>query len=274
MLTITPSWRGHIRDWERTLRAAGRPESTRKLRCYQLRRFAADHPRLQLRHVTGDHLLDWMTARDWGLETRRNYRASLRLFFAWAHATGKISHNPAHALPTVRPARAVPRPAPDTVVRGALAVADKRVYTAIVVIAATGMRRFEAAKIHTEDLERGMDGWQLRIRGKGGHGRIVPVSDRIATIIRSHPEGFVFPGRIDGHLSPAYLGKLISRVLGPGWTPHTLRHRYASVAYSVDRDIRAVQELLGHSSVATTQIYTAVPDDARRRAASAAEIAA
>lgn len=57
-------------------------------------------------------------------------------------------------------------------------------------------------------------------------------------------------------------------------TTHTLRHRFASAAYRADRDIRAVQELLGHASVATTQIYTAVPDDAVRRAAGVAAVRA
>lgn len=72
--------------------------------------------------------------------------------------------------------------------------------------------------------------------------------------------------------APAHVGKLISRTLPAGWTTHTLRHRFASQAYAVDRDIRAVQELLGHASVVTTQIYTAIPDNARRRAAAGADL--
>ncbi|WP_022899139.1 tyrosine-type recombinase/integrase, partial [Humibacter albus] len=80
----------------------------------------------------------------------------------------------------------------------------------------------------------------------------------------------LFPGRVDGHLSAAYVSKLISRALPEGVTAHPLRHRFASRAYAAERDIRAVQELLGHASVATTQIYTAVPDAALRRAALAA----
>jgi site-specific recombinase XerD len=80
----------------------------------------------------------------------------------------------------------------------------------------------------------------------------------------------VFPGQVNGHLTSGYVSKLVSDALPPGWTAHTLRHRFASVAYSADRDIRAVQELLGHASVATTQIYTAIPKDALRRAVNAA----
>lgn len=58
------------------------------------------------------------------------------------------------------------------------------------------------------------------------------------------------------------------------WTAHTLRHRFASTAYAGSRDIRTVQELLGHSSVATTQIYTAVPDGSIRATAMLAQLAA
>ena len=80
--------------------------------------------------------------------------------------------------------------------------------------------------------------------------------------------------RTGGHLAPATVGIMVARELPGDWTCHTLRHRFASVAYRQDRDIRAVQELLGHTSVTTTQIYTAVPDGAKRRAAAAAYIVA
>jgi len=65
------------------------------------------------------------------------------------------------------------------------------------------------------------------------------------------------------------VGRIMSDALGgprSGWTAHTLRHRFATRAYAGDRDILSVQQLLGHSSVATTQRYTAPPDDALRKA--------
>jgi len=67
-----------------------------------------------------------------------------------------------------------------------------------------------------------------------------------------------------------WLGKLIARYLPDGWTPHKLRHRFATVAYGDAHDLRAVQQLLGHASVATTQVYVAVRGDAVTTAASAA----
>jgi len=67
-----------------------------------------------------------------------------------------------------------------------------------------------------------------------------------------------------------WVAKLASRFLPTGWSLHTLRHRFATRAYAADRDIIAVQRLLGHTSVTTTQRYTNPPDNAMRQAAAAA----
>ena len=64
----------------------------------------------------------------------------------------------------------------------------------------------------------------------------------------------------DGSTSPAYLGKIVTRWLPGAFSTHSLRHRCGSVAYAGTRDLRAVQELLGHASPATTAIYTRVPE--------------
>ena len=69
--------------------------------------------------------------------------------------------------------------------------------------------------------------------------------------------GWLFPGQVDGHLSPDYVGTLLRRLLGRGYSAHTLRHRFASRAYAGTRDLLAVQNLLGHSKPETTQRYIA-----------------
>lgn len=135
--------------------------------------------------------------------------------------------------------------------------------------ASAGLRCREIALVHSDDLVRDLAGWSLIVHGKGDRTRHVPLTEDLALELRTY-EGWVFPGQIDGHLSAAYVSKLLSRVL-PGATAHQLRHRFATRAYQLGgRDIRAVQELLGHASVATTQIYTGVDQDSLRRAALAA----
>lgn len=125
-----------------------------------------------------------------------------------------------------------------------------------------GLRRGEVARAATEDVLTGPHGAALRIRGKGGRVRLVPMPDDLAAAVLARPAGYVFPGR-DGreHLSPDWVGVSVGRLLPPGWTMHSLRHYFASRAYSVAHDILVVQRLLGHSSVATTQVYCHVPDD-------------
>lgn len=84
------------------------------------------------------------------------------------------------------------------------------------------------------------------------------------------PHGYLFRGADDGHLSPRWFGKLMASALPDHWTAHTLRHRFATRAYRGSRNLRAVQALLGHSSVATTERYTAVDVDEIRAAAMSA----
>lgn len=87
-------------------------------------------------------------------------------------------------------------------------------------------------------------------------------------ILRPHLTftGWAFPSRTGLHLVPATVGDLIERALGDPWTAHTLRHSFASRAYAVSHDMRAVQVLLGHASLLTTQLYVAAEQDAMQAA--------
>lgn len=251
------------------MRSAGRPDTTIYLRTSHIHRFARE---------TGvgpwdadlDGMVNWLGSNGWAQETRRSHRGSLRAFYGWAHVAGRMRTNPAALLPPVKVPRGKPRPAPEGTYRRAAATARPREALMLRLAAHTGLRRAEVARVHTRDVEDDLIGCSLRVKGKGGRVRRVPLLDDIAAEIRSHPPGFVFPGQIAGHLSPAHVGRLVSRSLPDGWTAHNLRHRFAGQAYAVDRDIRAVQELLGHASVVTTQIYTPVPPGALRSAVNGA----
>lgn len=138
------------------------------------------------------------------------------------------------------------------------------------VAAHTGMRCCELAVLHRDDVHGPRGLRSLLVHGKGGKQRVLPISDYLALRILDH-EGYVFPGQIDGHLSAGYVSKLLSRALAGLATGHQLRHRYATDSLRRSGgNLRVVQELLGHSSVATTQVYTAVDDGELRRAAIAA----
>lgn len=151
----------------------------------------------------------------------------------------------------------------------AIAAADSRVRLMLRLAAEACLRRAEVAKVHRHDLTRGPFGAELLVHGKGAKLRVVPISDDLAEAIAC-ADGWLFPGDDDGHLSPRYVGDLVGDVLPAGWTMHKLRHRFATRAYRGTRNLRAVQTLLGHSSVATTERHTAVDSDEIRAAMMAA----
>lgn len=150
------------------------------------------------------------------------------------------------------------------------AAVDPRLSLALRVAVETGMRRGEITRLRPSDvIGRAGDYW-IHVVGKGGHERTVPIDDELAEILLAVPTEYVFTDRKGDPLTVDHLGKLIARSLPEGWTAHTLRHRYATAAYQASRDLRAVQELLGHASPTTTAIYTKVANNSLRSVARAA----
>lgn len=216
--------------------------------------------------MTELELLTYAAGQSWAPETRRARRQSLLEFFDWGiqREHWDMTSNPAAALPHIQAQIGRPRPAPADAIKFAEVVADQREHLMIALAADHGLRRAEIAQVHTDDVIRDFVGWSLIVHGKGGRQRTVPLDDAIASELRQ-ARGYAFPGRINGHLSAQYVGKLLARLLPGTYTAHTLRHSFATRCYSVDHDLRVVQELLGHASVATTQRYCAIPDGALRR---------
>jgi integrase len=276
---IPAAWQPLLHQYLVALRAAGRPETTVATRCAHLSRLARAIG-VPPQNVTGESLLQWFAEQgQWKQETRRGYRNSITGFFAWATAEGLLSADPAHALPSIKPVAPAPTPAPDRVVTQALLVATARVMLMLQLAAEAGLRRCEVARVHTSDLLDGADGALLLVHGKGGKDRILPISDELAEALAAGPavhtpgaprEGWLFPGDDGGHLSPRWVGRLCADALPGVWTMHKLRHRFATKAYRGSRNLRAVQTLLGHASVATTERYTAVDNSELREAMNAA----
>ena len=263
-------WGDAVAAFIRWQGAAGRATGTLKLRVAQLGRLERAHPGRGPWDLDAEDLVAWLARPGWSGSTRRSHRAAVRSFYGWAASTGRVEANPAGSLPSVPSRRGKPRPADEQVVAAAYRTADDRDALMIRCGRDAGLRACEIATLHTANVWQDLDGWTVTVTGKGGKLRDVPLSPRLALALRARPAGWVFPGRIDGHLSAAYVSKRLSWALGAGTTGHQLRHRFASAAYAAERDIRAVQDLLGHASPETTAIYTEVPDQARRRAVLAA----
>ena len=145
---------------------------------------------------------------------------------------------------------------------------------------ATGARISEAINLNVDDVTA-MDG-MIRVRGKGGKQRMVPVGSFAQAALETYLVRVRPVFSVRGKATPAlFLGPRGARVsrqmawliireageraqLGIELSPHTFRHSFATHLLSGGADVRVVQELLGHSSVATTQIYTLVTADTLR----------
>ena len=268
-----PGWRDFIDGWIGYLRAGSYAESTLSTRRCQLTALSLSLMGSPL-DVEGDDLVDWFASREWRPETRKGARNACVSFFGWLHRTGRMDDDPSAALPSVKRPQAHPRPCPDSVIGDALARADGSERLMLRLGAECGLRRFEIAKVHSRDLMRGDDGWSLVVVGKGDVQRVVPVSDGLAAELRGAGSGYLFPGRWGGHVEASYVGKRLSRLLGDGWTAHSLRHRFATRAYGATHDVLLVSKLLGHASVVTTQRYVAMPDGRLRIAVDAVNLVA
>ena len=135
----------------------------------------------------------------------------------------------------------------------------------------SGLRISEALGLRRQDMPEPGSGDVIRVTGKGNKQRLVPVLPAVAQLIADYlrlcpyqgNELPLFVGAKGGPLSPRIVQMAMARLRGalglaPTATPHALRHSFATHLLSRGGDLRSIQELLGHASLSTTQIYTAV----------------
>lgn len=160
---------------------------------------------------------------------------------------------------------------------GGLSELDEQSTIAVRLMISTGLRVGELCKLRVEDVSP--DGLSLRVQGKGSRDRIAYVAD---VGFRAELKSMVERRRrIDGALAPLFVNRRGSKLepqsvrlrlhraaaaagLARRVTPHMLRHTAATLLIETGVDIRIVQRLLGHSSIATTEIYTHVSDETLR----------
>jgi len=222
--------------------------------------------RAYLAHRRGEGLSNASAARE---------LSAVRAFLKFARGEDSAD------LPRLRGPRVkkgIPRPiAPDEAVALAEEVADDarepwiaaRDLAVLLLLYGAGLRIGEAMGLTGAVLPLGE---AMRVTGKRGKTRIVPllpqVRDAIEDYVRRSPYGTaageaLFRGARGGPLSPAIIRRSVraARVrlgLPPRTTPHALRHSFATHLLGRGADLRALQELLGHASLSSTQIYTAV----------------
>jgi len=240
--------------------------------------FCSSRSLVHLDAITEAHVRQWLAGahrRGLAASTQQRRLSALRALFTWRSGVTGRRHNPAAAVRAPRRQRKLPRTLEVDEVGGLLAVPDDdplllRDVAIAELLYSSGLRLAELQAVDLADLDRGER--LLRVTGKGGKTRSVPVgSQALAAIdawlaVRPTPRDpaslqALFLSRHGRRISPrsvqARLASLARRNgAGRGVHPHMLRHSFASHLLESSGDLRAVQELLGHSDIATTQIYT------------------
>ena len=214
--------------------------------------------------------------------------SALRGFYRWCEAEGMVSEDPCRRVPTPKPVKTLPKAISVSDVIRLIESAGGRDVAALNLrdraflefLYATGSRVSEAVGADVDDIDR--EDASVILRGKGGKQRRVPVGSAAIGaldewLVRGRPQ-VVATGKGSPALFVNERGARLTRQSGfeivhraatraqihPHVSPHTLRHSFATHLLDGGADVRVVQELLGHSSVQTTQIYTLVTVDRLR----------
>ncbi|MCC5969878.1 MAG: tyrosine recombinase XerC [Pararhodobacter sp.] len=294
-LAISPALRQALSDWLAGLRGLD-DASPHTIEAYRgdvvgFLDFLAHHHdgaagMAQMRAVTQTDLRAWMAqARARGRAARSVARglSALKSFARWL-AEREPGFEPTVFLAAKGPrfSRPLPRPLSEADARAVLdCVSDDkdsdwqraRDVAVITLLYGCGLRISEALALTGRNFPLGDS---LRIRGKGGKERLVPVIPAAARAVAAYarlcpyelaPDAPLFRGARGGALSARQIALAMEGVrlrlgLPASATPHALRHSFATHLLGAGGDLRVIQELLGHASLATTQIYTGV-DSAR-----------
>jgi integrase/recombinase XerC len=217
-----------------------------------------------LAEASAADLRAWRAGLQLAPRTILAYVSNVHQFYAWAAARGRVAANPAAGLPVPRRPRLLPRPIGEDELLGALAAAPPRIRPWLVLAGWAGLRAMEIAGLRRENVFEATPVPVILVVSKGGDERLVPMSafvaDELVPVLPAR--GWVFR-RYDGRPGPNapwVVSRLANDHLhdcGSAATLHQLRHRFATQAYRVDRDLRAVQELLGHRHPDSTAGYAA-----------------
>jgi integrase/recombinase XerC len=246
------------------MRLRGLRPATLTQRCNVLRLLAQRLP-VPLLDATPEHLLAWALSLSTSPASVANSIANVVCFYRWAHETGLIAENPAAKLPRPKVHRGLPRPIAETSLDVAISTAPADVRCWLVLGAFAGLRAGEMSRLQRKDILDTAATPVLLLDGKGGKQRIVPASQRVLFELRAYglpTRGLVFRRRDGqpGSPSPARISQLVNEHLhglGLSDTGHAARHRFGTLAYQHSKDLRMVQELLGHEVPATTAVYAA-----------------
>ena len=222
-----------------------------------------------------------LTRAGYSTRTVNRHLSAIRGLYKWLISQGRITGDAAAALASPKIAKTLPRTMSDADVGALVESCDTstpeglRDWAFIELLYATGARISEISRLNVSDVD--MAQAQVRLFGKGSKERVVPVYEGALIAVRRYFEdarpalcarrkrgeatGALFISVRGNRMSADALRTCFERHarqagIEAGVTPHAMRHTYATELLSGGADLRSVQELLGHESLATTQIYT------------------
>jgi tyrosine recombinase XerC len=218
--------------------------------------------------------LRWLELKNFSKKSVARKISSCRAFFRYLFREGKIKLNPFEHILTPKLGKRLPSFLyPEEVVKLLDAVNLKhkngpRDLAILELIYASGMRVGEMAKLRADNID--LDSGEVLVQGKGDKERVVLIGSHSIAAIKKYldvrkniagDEKIFFLGRRGTRLTSRSVERMIRKYarkagISKRVTPHTLRHSFATHLLSGGADLKIVQELLGHSSLSTTQIYT------------------
>ncbi|MBR0776774.1 tyrosine recombinase XerC [Bradyrhizobium diazoefficiens] len=212
--------------------------------------------------------------------------AGLRSFGRFLEREGKGKVGALSAIRAPKVAKTLPKPLPMASAKR-LADADERAgeeretwilvrdAAVMALLYGSGLRISEALGLKRREVPKAGEGDVLVVTGKGNKTRMVPVLQNVLALVQEYvamcphalpQDGPIFVGARGGPLSPRIIQLAMERLRGAlglpdSATPHALRHSFATHLLSRGGDLRAIQELLGHSSLSTTQVYTGIDSE-------------
>jgi integrase/recombinase XerC len=202
--------------------------------------------------------------------------SALKSFFNYLVRSGLIPLNPADTIPFPKPEKALPKALEiddifrllDTMKRDTWM--DRRNFAMFETFYSTGMRIGELHMLNIQDID--FNAGLIRVLGKGKKTRIIPVGKSALDAIQTYRADLkkkysaVFLNKNFGRLGRRSIRRILDKVvleceLGLKISPHTLRHTFATHMLDSGADLRGIQEILGHASLSTTQVYTHVSMD-------------
>ena len=230
--------------------------------------------------------LAWMAQSGLAASSRARGLAAVRACYRFLLLEGRIGQDPTEYLEAPRGWKKLPRYLGNEEVDRLLAHPDRGTRTGLrdalllALLYDCGLRVSELATLRLEQLD--LEAWLIRVRGKGDKERFVPFGEEARAAIlaylsgsrgrsrRADGNGHLFPGARGGHLTRQRAWQIVKiHLAGAGVarsvSPHTLRHSFATHLLDNGADLRAVQLLLGHADISTTQIYTHISQERLRK---------